>query len=97
MGRSRTVTVDSGDRVEVIRRFGGSIPTDYTITVATGDGGPVRGTLEVRGSNWIWWKPVEVRPLVAEQVVTKGFWDTRFSVAVTPVAAVEVTVRTSAR
>ena len=91
--RGRTVvTVAAGDRREVIRRFGGSIPAAYTITVVPTGGGSVGGVLEVRGSHWIWWKPVETLPLRSAQTVTKGFWDTRFSVVVAPDAAVEVIV-----
>lgn len=78
-----TVTARAGERTEIVRRFGGSIPTDFTIVV-TPASGPVEGDLEVRGSRWIWWKDPERRPLVPSQTVTKGFWDTRFSVVVIP-------------
>lgn len=86
-----TTTAPAGERSEVLRRFGGSIPTDYTIVV-TPRTGPVEGHIEVRGSRWIWWKEPRVFALQPSQTVTKGFWDTRFSVVVIPRHDVQVAV-----
>ncbi len=48
------------------------------------DDGEVSGTVEVKGSNWIFPKPPVIVDLEADNAVDKGTWDTFFEVTVVP-------------
>ena len=77
----------------MIHRRSGSIPREYVIVTERVGGGPPSGTVEVRGSRWLFRRPPVVVPLQSEVRVVKGFWDTLFSVHVVPDDDVTVTVR----
>jgi len=86
-------SIRAGDRVRVIHRFSSSLPQTFTLHVEPArPGGPVSGTVEVRGSRWLFSKPPVTLPLSAETTVSKSYWDTRYSVYVTPDRDVVVTV-----
>lgn len=84
--------VRAGERSKVFSRFSSSLIQTITIDVESADGGPVSGTLEVRGSRWLFAKPPEEWPLQATQRVEKGYWDTRFAIFVTADRDARVTV-----
>jgi hypothetical protein len=86
-------SIRAGERVRVIHRFSSSLAQTYTLLVEpTPPGGPVAGTVEVHGSRWLFPKPAVTLPLTAETTVDKGYWDTRYSVYVTPDHDVTVTI-----
>lgn len=90
----KTVSIPAGTRQHIFRRFSSSLSQHYEIEVAPAqDGGPISGTVEVQGSNWIFVKPIEKLPLSEKVVVHAGYWDTIFNVWVIPDQDVEVTMQ----
>ncbi len=86
--------IRAGERRRVIRRFSSSIPRTFHFDVAPLHGaGSVSGKVEVNGSRWLFRKPVVELLLAPSMTVDKGFWDTLFSVFVTPDQDVRVVVR----
>ncbi len=89
----KTFTIPAGERTRVIHRFSSSLTQTFTLHVEpAAPGGAVSGTVEVCGSRWLFAKEPVTLPLTAETSVDKGFWDTRYSVYVTPDQAVTVAV-----
>ena len=81
----REISIRQGERVRIIRLLFDSIPQIVRFAAEPTDGqGAVGGTVEVAGSKWLFSKPVATRPLAAENAVEKGFWDTFYSIYVTP-------------
>ena len=69
----------------MIHRFSSSLSQTFSFEVEPlVPGGTVSGTVEVCGSRWLFKKPPQVMPLLPTVTVEKGFWDTRYSVFVTP-------------
>lgn len=91
MARKR-FEVPAGERTRVVHRRSGSIPREYVIVTEQAGGGVPTGSVEVRGSRWLFRRPPTVVPLQPEVRVVKGFWDTLFSVHVVPDQDVTVTV-----
>ncbi|MCB2225012.1 MAG: hypothetical protein KQH83_12685 [Actinobacteria bacterium] len=86
--------VQAGVRTRVIRTRTSSIPRTYRLTVEPAPGsGPVGGTVEVQGSRWLFRRDPATVPLDPLVEVRRGYWDTLFTVWVTPVVDVRVTVR----
>jgi hypothetical protein len=78
-------TVPAGQRTRVFRRFSSSLIQSITIDAEPAQGhGIVSGTLEVRGSRWLFTKPPETYDQLHTQTVAKGYWDTRYEIYVTP-------------
>lgn len=83
----------AGERRRVLRRVSSSIPQTISFDFEPVTGfGQVSGALEVRGSRWLFPKPPLLLDLEPTMTVRKGFWDTLFSVYVTPDQDVRVTV-----
>ena len=81
----RTFDIRAGERRRILHLFSDSIPRQVRFSAAPADGaGPVGGEVEVAGSRWLFAKPPVRRPLALENVVAKGYWDTNFSIYVTP-------------
>lgn len=79
------IQIAAGCKTRIIRRQFSSLVTTYAFDVT-----PViqhshlAGIVEIKGSNWIFPKPVQRVPLQPSNVVTAGVWDTFFSVYVFP-------------
>ena len=91
--RTKTMRVRAGEPTRIIDRRGGSVPRRYEITVATPDGRPPSGSIEIQGSFWLSRKEPVMLPLENEMRVVKGFWDTLFRVTLTSDVDIDVTVR----
>jgi len=90
----RELRVSAGERRRVLRRFSSSIPRTFTFDVEPEDGSSeISGRVEVRGSRWLFPKPPVVLELRPTMRVDKGFWDTVYSVFITPDQDVWVTFR----
>jgi hypothetical protein len=90
----KTVEIQRGERRRIIRRFSSSIPRTFSFGVEALNGtGEVSGTVEVAGSRWLFSKPPVLLDLEPTMVVEKGFWDTLYSVYVTPDQDVRVVFR----
>lgn len=89
----KTIHVQAKQPTKIITRFSNSIPTTYRFTVTNVSSKELpTGTIEVRGSNWIFPKPPLTKPLQAENAVTKSMWDVFFSVHVTSDHDVNITM-----
>ena len=92
----REVAIRKGERVRVIHLLFDAIPQIVRFTAEPADGqGTAGGTVEVAGSKWLFSKPVVTRPLEARNAIEKGFWDTFYSIYVTPDR--DVTIRFESR
>jgi hypothetical protein len=87
----KEVEVRRGDRCRIIHRFSSSLSQTFSFEVEPLVGsGPVSGTVEVRGSRWLFRKDPLLLELTSPMTVQKGFWDTLFSVFITPDQDVKV-------
>jgi hypothetical protein len=88
----RSITIDAGQRVRVIRRRFNSVPSLFEFAAdAARPGETVSGIVERVGSRWILGRTVDRFPLEPVVRIHKGFWDTLFDVYVTPDVDVNVT------
>lgn len=89
----KEIQIAAGHKTRIIRRQFSSLATTYTFEVvpANPNDGLV-GTLEVKGSDWIFPKAAKRVPLQPNNRVTAGVWDTFFSVYVIPEVDVVVTL-----
>ncbi|PLX38220.1 MAG: hypothetical protein C0606_08355 [Hyphomicrobiales bacterium] len=92
---SRTILIEAGERKRIITRFSSSLVARYRFTATPLEpDAPLSGTVEVRGSAWIFPKPARTQPLEARNEVAKGFWDTIYRVEIIPDHDVMITVET---
>ncbi len=90
--RAKPKTALKGQKTKVFSTFSNSLDMTYSFRVEPKTPGEkVAGTVEIRGSNWLFPKPPRSQPLEADCKVHKGVWDTLFSVHVEPTADVTVT------
>jgi len=82
------VAANTGTRI--YRRYGNGLPAHVPFDVASS--APVSGTIEVEGS--LFGRNREPADLQASNVVAKGFWDSKFSIWVTPDNDATVTLHT---
>jgi hypothetical protein len=89
----KEIVAPAGERTRIIHRFSSSLSQTFAFDVEPVSGeGPVSGTVEVAGSRWLFSKPPVTLDLQPTMSVEKGFWDTRYSVYVTPDRDVKVTL-----
>ena len=89
----KIIEVKAGERRRIIRSFSNSTQKTYHFRAeALNEGDELSGTIEVRGSRWLFPKPPVTRKLEAENSVDKGMWDTLFSVFVIPDCDVKITM-----
>ena len=89
----KTIHVQAGQPTKIIGKFSNSIATTYQFT-ATSESAiqSLSGTIDIRGSNWIFPKPATTQSLQVENTVSKSMWDTFFSVYVTSDQDVRITL-----
>jgi len=77
--------VKAGASARIVRKRLNSVPGVISFE-AVPDAGATEpaGTVEIRGSRWIFPKPPVIVPLARHNRVGKGFWDTFFTVEVCP-------------
>ena len=89
----KDIEVRRGERRRIIHRFSSSLSQTFSFDVKPLVGSrPVSGTVEVKGSRWLFRKEAVVLELKSPMTVHKGFWDTLFSVFITPDQDVKVTL-----
>ncbi len=87
------ITARAGERTRIIRRISNSVPASYRFLAEPLDAGKdVSGTVEVKGSAWLFPKAAARQKLQRENSVEKGAWDTLYSVYVIPDADVKITL-----
>jgi hypothetical protein len=90
------ISVKAGERVAVVRRAFSSVPMEYRFSArAAVPGQALRGSVEVKKSRWIIPGSPETSPLLENNVVSAGIWNTFVSVDVIP--DVEVIITTGRR
>ncbi len=88
-----TINIKAGERNRIIHKLSNSLATEYTFLVQPKNPGEtVSGEVEISGSNWVFPKAPIMQPLQDDNVVTKGMWDTFYSVYVTPKSDVTVSL-----
>lgn len=86
------VTVRAGERAKVMTKNFSSLDMTYRFRADPVDPADVvSGTVEMKGSNWMFPKPVTHQPLERDNEVQKGIWDTFYSVHVVPDCDVTIT------
>ena len=79
---AKTVRILNGEKAKLYTRNLSSIPTSYHFQAIALNDKTLDGTIEVKGSRWIFPTPPLTKPLQANNSVKAGFWDTFFSVSV---------------
>ncbi len=87
----KEIQIAAGCKTRIIRRQFSSLATTYTFE-AVPVSGDLAGTVEIKGSDWIFPKSAKRVPLQPSNRVTAGVWDTFFSVYVIPEVDVVVTL-----
>ena len=88
----KPIHIPKGERKRILWKVSNSLQQSFAFTAEPANrGDTLAGTIEVSGSSWIFTKPSTYQPLEAENTVSKGMWDTFFSVYVEPECDVEVT------
>jgi len=86
-----TIAIKAGERQRIIRKFSGSIVATYQFSAEpVNSTDTLSGTVEVKGSRWLFSKPVETQSLQRQNSVHKGMWDTFYSVYVVPDVDVDI-------
>ncbi len=89
----KAIQIAAGCKTRIIRRQFSSLATTYMFDVVPASPNDnLAGTMEIKGSDWIFPKPVKRVPLQPSNRVTAGVWDTFFSVYVIPEVDVVVTL-----
>ena len=84
--------IPGGHRRIILKRRFSSVPLDYHFSIKPAHPGEsVSGVVEVKGSRWFFPKTVKIIPLREDLMVSAGYWDTFFTVAVIPDHDVVVT------
>lgn len=60
------------------------MPRSWTVTFTAADGSAVEGLVEEKKTSWIFPNPPTARPLAAQMVFHRGWWNTFYSVRVKP-------------
>ena len=84
-------TVKAGETTRIIRRVAHNMPQTFTFSAAV-PGGDVQGVVKVQGSLGPFPKAASNQPLQSHNEVSKGAWDTFYSVYVTPGQDTEIIV-----
>jgi hypothetical protein len=90
------IEIKAGERRRIIRRFSSSVVATYQFSAEPLDSNDkISGRVEVRGSRWLFSKPVETQALQQQNSVKKGMWDTFYSVYVAPDVDVKIKLQKS--
>jgi len=90
------IEIKAGERKRIIRRFSSSVVATYQFSAKPVDSNDkVSGRVEVKGSRWLFSKPVETQALQQLNSVKKGRWDTFYSVYVAPDVDAKITLKKS--
>lgn len=85
-------TIKAGERTRVLWLFSDSIPARPRFRAESADGAPISGKIEI--TRGMFGSTTDHQALSAQNVLTKGFWDSNYSVYVTPDQDVRVTFET---
>ncbi len=81
----KTVSIKAGEHKRVIYRFSNSLQETYHFKAEPiNPADDLSGIIEISGSNWLFPKPSVKENLMRENSVSKGAWDSLYSVYVVP-------------
>lgn len=81
----KEMQIADGYKMRIIQRQFSSLAVTYTFdAVPMIQDGYLAGIVEIKGSHWIFPKPIQRVALQPSNTVTAGVWDTFFSVYVIP-------------
>lgn len=87
----KIIEVKAGERKRIIRRLSSSMQKTYHFAVEPAvEGEVLSGTVEIKGSRWIFPKAPVMLKLEENNTVEKGIWDTIYSVYVIPDCDVKI-------
>ena len=87
----KIIEVKAGERKRIIRRLSSSMQKTYHFAAEPlVEGQALSGTIEVKGSRWIFPKPMIKQKLEENNSVEKGVWDTIYSVYVIPECDIKI-------
>ncbi|MBL4892562.1 MAG: hypothetical protein JKX91_12235 [Rhizobiaceae bacterium] len=87
----KIIEVKAGERKRIIRRLSSSMQKTYHFAAEpVTEGEVLSGTIEVKGSRWIFPKATVMQKLEENNTVEKGMWDTIYSVHVIPECDVKI-------
>lgn len=88
----KPTVVRKDERTKILSKFSNSLDMTYRFRAEpVSPAESVSGTVEVKGSNWLFPKPPKSQPLARDNEVRKGIWDTLYSVHVEPDCDVTIT------
>lgn len=87
--------LNAGETTRILRRVAHNMPQSFGFRARALNGENVSGEVKVQGSSGPFSKPATTQPLRAENEVSKGAWDTLYSVYVTPDQDAEITLDTA--
>ncbi|UWQ94558.1 hypothetical protein K3728_12655 [Rhodobacteraceae bacterium M385] len=81
----KTIQAKAGKSTKILSKFSNSSTRTYSFSASpvSGEDAP-SGTVEVKGSNWIFPGRPTFHPLKANNIVTKSMWNVSFKVFVIP-------------
>lgn len=86
-----TLHLQAGQKAKILSKFSNSMTMTYRFSASpVADNAAPSGTVEVKGSNWIFPGSTTTQPLEAHNSVTKSMWNVFFSVHVTPDQDLEI-------
>lgn len=91
----KTIAIKANERKKIISKFSNGIATSYSFSADNLQDQQISGQVEIKGSNWIFPKPAIFQPLKANNLVSKGMWDTFYNVYVTPEHDIQITLKAS--
>lgn len=90
--RSTPKTARKGERTKILSTFSNSLSMTYRFKFQPVDAGEkLSGRVEIRGSSWLFPKAPRFQELEPITEVSKGMWDTLYSVYVLPDCDVTIT------
>ena len=92
---AKQIHLKAGKTTVIYRRNFSSVPAQLHFEAIAANGHPPEGTIEIRGSQWIFPKSPQQQPLQVMNIVEAGFWDTFFAIVVT--ADTDLTITCSNR
>ncbi len=86
-------TLKAGETTRILRRVAHNMPQSFAFSARALTGDSVSGVVKVQGSFGPFSKPATTQPLRAENEVSKGAWDTFYSVYLTPEQDIEIVLK----
>lgn len=87
----KIIEVKAGERKRIIRKLSSSMQQTFNFAAEpVKEGEILSGTIEVKGSRWIFPKTPVMQKLEENNTVEKGVWDTIYSVHIIPECDVKI-------